>query len=64
MDDHKIYNWSAKRSGATITVEGVSAQGNAIKIGQVESMQIDEAGPFVIFGDGKTYRLASDTLPF
>jgi hypothetical protein len=59
-----IYNWTAKRSGAFITVEGFTDKGNAVKIGQVSIIEIDEKGPYATAQNGNIHRLATDTLPF
>lgn len=60
----ELLNWTAKRSGAHITIEGDNDKGEAIKISQVESISIDEKGPYATTADGKTHRLAADDLPF
>jgi hypothetical protein len=54
-----LRKWSAKRSGAFITITGASEMGNPVKLAQVTSIEVDPEGPFAILDNGETYRLDS-----
>jgi hypothetical protein len=39
----QIFNWSAKRAGATVTVYGQTREGSPIRVSHVESVYVDHA---------------------
>lgn len=69
----RLFNWTAKRSGAAITIDGYSQHGNPTKLGSVVSITTiaelvedlhGDAGEAVIAIDagGKHYWLMTETL--
>lgn len=53
----EMTEWSARRSGANMTITG-KVRGEETKLSNVQSIEIDPEGPFAIFTDGTTQRLA------
>lgn len=56
---HKIFGWSAKRSGATMTVTGRGEDNKPIKITEVVSIAAGEAPITAKTRSGSTFALQS-----
>ncbi len=54
----KIFSWSAKRSGATITIKGKSEMGFEITITEVVEIKQTEEGPEAVTAGGDAYQLS------
>lgn len=54
---HKIFGWSAKRSGATITIKGRGEDNKPIKITDVVLIEANGAPIVATTGTGSSYAL-------
>ena len=59
MQVTEIHNWSAKRSGAAITVTGYTDGGREILVSGIVEIQSDAPFPLATTADGSRYRLVT-----
>ena len=43
----KVYNWRARRSGKGMTIEGIDGQGRAIKLTEIDCIDLTDSGIIV-----------------
>jgi hypothetical protein len=55
----KIHNWTARRSGAAMTIRGTDAIGNDMTLTDVSEITADEPFPLATHKDGEQYQLVT-----
>jgi len=58
-----LRNWTAKRSGASITIKGTAASGETIVISSVIEIRAGAPWPIAVTRDGGTFQLGSTAVP-
>ena len=58
-----LYQWKARRSGATITIDGVDAKGEATKLRYVRTIEADLPAPIATTVDGDRWLLSLHPCP-
>lgn len=58
MGLQKIHNWDARRSSGMITITGLNAKGEQIKVTRIISLQHSRHGPLAVRDTGEHFRLA------
>ena len=52
-----IHDWKAKRSSATMTIEGIDLDGDPVKVSGIVSIEAGTVWPLAIDLDGAEYEL-------
>lgn len=60
----QLKNWTARRAGGRITINGVDAQtGNPIKVVGVDTIEAGSPFPIATHKDGEKFELGSVAVP-
>lgn len=59
----RLYNWTARRSGNSITISGYYAGGRSARIPLVQSIEADAPYPLATTVDGTRFILVTNAAP-
>ena len=48
----KIHNWNVKSAGGRLTITGIDAKGDALKVTKVDAIQHTRFGPLAVRNNG------------
>lgn len=55
----RLHSWSIRRSGASMTIEGIDMAGNKVSATNIVKVQQDRPWPYATARNGDTYELAA-----